>query len=164
MRFFGVIVFVSHQVVPVLDGGWDGLRRYELAMSRSNFEYFRVFCVKPDMKKIMVALVALGLLTMVVPQADAGQRHRRNNHRGHAISSHHGHHRTVVRHGHRRAYSNQYYGRRAYRSNYYRNSYYDPYYGGYSPYYGGGYAPYAYGFPGIALSFGGGHHHHGGHH
>lgn len=112
--------------------------------------------VQACMKQIMVSLAALALLAVVVPQVEAGQRHRGGGHRSnHAISSFSGHHGVLVRHRYRRAYSNAYY-----RPRYYRPYYADPYY---SPYYGG-YSPYSYGFPGIALSFGGGHHHHGRHH
>lgn len=104
------------------------------------------------MKKILVSFAALMLLAVVIPQADAGQRHRG---RGHAISSFNGHHRAGLGYGYRRAYYRPRHAR-VYRS------YYDPYYAGYAPY---GYG-YGYGFPGIALSFGGGHHsrgHHGHH-
>lgn len=125
-----------------------------------NFRGVRV--VQAFMKKIMVGLAALALLAVVVPQAEAGQRHGNRHRSGHAISSHSGHYRTVIGHGHgyRRAYYPRHV-RRVYRP------YYSPYYGGYYD----GYAPYSYGygygFPGISLSFGGGHHyggHHGGHH
>jgi hypothetical protein len=149
------------------------LRRFEVVLN-----IFRFPRVKPNMKKIMVTLAALAVLALVVPPAEAGGRYRGKHHRsGHAISSHHGHHSTVVRHGYRRAYYNPYYGGyyrnyyRGYYSPYYAAPYYSPYYGVYSPYYGG-YSPYFYGAPGIVFSFGGGHHgghhghhgHHGGHH